>query len=268
MKGNLLQGTARGRLGNVVARVVHGVQIYSNYQPNVINPDSPLQRKTRTLFKEVVEEFKNLRNRQKSQGYDFAYNLYSGASKTLRNILFNFAFQANEIGSNGSNHRAVKVFEPLTQANTIGNILTPFWGSVDPGNTLHPLYVADEFAPALSYFGSDVPLDISTKIYVIGTYAASPHFSITDDSNMNIVLTMVDRSTTIGIPKSNGIKESIVDCGEWNYIYSFDGSLIDSGAGALSYSATQNNIAMYVIWVDKFGRILSSVATSQIVSIP
>ena len=268
MKGNLLQGTARGRLGNVVAKVVHGKQIYSNYQPNVSNPNTELQRQTRDLFSIVGEEFKNLRNRQKSQGYDFAYNLYSGASKSLRKVIFDFAFQAYEIGTNGANHRSVKVFEPLTQANTIGNILTPFWGSLDPGNTLYPLFVADEFAPALSYFGSDVPLDNSTKIYVIGTSGAAPYFRIVDDSNMNITLTMVDRSTAIGLTKSNGIKESIVDCGEWNYIYSFDGSLIDSGAEKLSYSTTQNNIAMYVIWVDKFGRILSSIGTSQIVSTP
>ena len=45
MKGNLLQGTARGRLGNVVAKVVHGKQIYANYQPNVSNPNTELQRK-------------------------------------------------------------------------------------------------------------------------------------------------------------------------------------------------------------------------------
>ena len=87
MKGNILQGTARGRLGNVVAKVVHGKQIYANYQPNVANPNTELQRKTRDLFKIVGEEFKELRNRQKSLGYDFAYNLYSGASKSLRKVL-------------------------------------------------------------------------------------------------------------------------------------------------------------------------------------
>lgn len=268
MKGNILQGTARGKLGNVVGRVVHGVQIYANYQPNVHNPNTELQRRTRGIFRIVNDEFSNLRNRQRSQGYDFRYNLSSGASRTLRGIFFNFAFQANAIGTNRANHQAVNVMEPLTQANTIGNILTPFWGSVSPGSDLFPLFVSDEFAPTTSYFGSDVPLDLSTKIYVIGSYATSPFFRIVDDSNMNVQLTMVDRSTAIGLPKSNGIKGSIKDCGEWDYIYSFDASTIDSGAGALPYSTTQNNISMYVFWVDKFGRILSSISTSQLVSTP
>lgn len=264
MKGNILQGTARGRLGNVVAKVVHGKQIYANYQPNVANPNTELQRITRTLFKVVGEEFKQLRNRQKSQGYDFAYNLYSGASKSLRKVLFDFAFQANEIGSNGANHRAVKVFEPLTQANTIGNIIIPFWGSLSPGTTLSPLFTANDTAPGTSYIGSDVPIDSSTKIFIIATHDVAPYFRILDGSTMDIQLTMVDRSPAIGLPKSNGMKTSITDCGEWNYIYSFDASTMDSGARGIPYSTTQNNLAMYVIWVDKFGRILSSIGTSQV----
>ena len=38
MKGNLLQGTARGRMGEIVASVRHGKQLFSKYQPNVNNP--------------------------------------------------------------------------------------------------------------------------------------------------------------------------------------------------------------------------------------
>lgn len=266
MKGNILQGTARGKLGNVVGRVVHGVQIYANYQPNVHNPNTEFQRRTRGVFSIVNNEFSNLRNRQRSQGYDFRYNLSSGASRTLRGIFFNFAFQANEIGSNGLNNRSIGVFEPLTQSNTIGNILTPFWGTIDPGNDLFPIFTADEYDPGLSYFGSDVPLDNSTKIYIIGTSKTAPYFVVKDANYMDIQITMVNRSTAIGTPKANGIKGSIVDCGEWNYIYSFDGSTIDTGATSIHYSATHNTIAMYVFWVDKFGRILSAVSTSQIVN--
>lgn len=267
MKGNILQGTARGRLGNVVAKVVHGKQIYANYQPNVSNPNTILQRQTRDLFRIVGEEFKDFRNRQKSQGYDFAYNLYSGASKSLRKVFFDFAFQANEIGSNPANHKAVKVFEPLTQANTIGNIIVPFWGSLNPATHLSPVFTADDDSPGTSFIGSDVPIDTSTKIVIIGTKATAPYFQVIDGVTVDIQLTLVDRSTAIGYPKTNGMQTSAQDCGEWNYIYSFDASAMDSGAGGIHYSATSNNLAMYVIWVDKYGRILSSVGTSQVNSI-
>ena len=50
MKGNLLQGTARGRMGEIVASVRHGKQLFSKYQPNVLNPKSFKQMKQRELF--------------------------------------------------------------------------------------------------------------------------------------------------------------------------------------------------------------------------
>lgn len=50
MKGNLLLGTARGRMGDIVAKVIHGEQVLSKYQPNVYNPDSPAQRRQREML--------------------------------------------------------------------------------------------------------------------------------------------------------------------------------------------------------------------------
>ena len=50
MKGNLLQGTAKGRMGEIVASVRHGKQLFSKYQPNVLNPKSFKQMQQRELF--------------------------------------------------------------------------------------------------------------------------------------------------------------------------------------------------------------------------
>ena len=50
MKGNLLQGTARGRMGEIVASVRHGKQLFSKYQPNINNPKSPKQMNQRERF--------------------------------------------------------------------------------------------------------------------------------------------------------------------------------------------------------------------------
>ena len=54
MKGNLLQGTARGRMGEIVASVRHGKQLFSKYQPNVNNPKSPKQVSVRMIFAMAV----------------------------------------------------------------------------------------------------------------------------------------------------------------------------------------------------------------------
>lgn len=55
MKGNLLQGTARGRMGEIVASIRHGKQLFSKYQPNVNNPKSPKQRSVRLIFALAVK---------------------------------------------------------------------------------------------------------------------------------------------------------------------------------------------------------------------
>ena len=101
---------------------------------------------------------------------------------------------------------------------------------------------------------------------MIVSHDVAPYFKIHDGSTVDIQLTMVDRSTAIGLPKTNGLQQSITDCGEWNYIYSFDASTMDTGARGIPYSATENNLAMYIVWVDKFGRIISSLGTSQVES--
>ena len=54
MKGNLLQGTARGRMGDIVAKVVHGKQILSKYQPVVTNPNSPKQVMVRNRISKSI----------------------------------------------------------------------------------------------------------------------------------------------------------------------------------------------------------------------
>ena len=61
MKGNLLQGTARGRMGDIVAKVVHGKQILSKYQPNVKNPESPKQMANRGIFAEASKVLAKLK---------------------------------------------------------------------------------------------------------------------------------------------------------------------------------------------------------------
>lgn len=257
MKGNLLQGTARGRLGNVIGKVVHGKQIYSNYQPNVANPRTELQIRNRDIFKTISDSYSQLINEFKQYGFGFQYNLYSGASKTLRGLFFDFAFQANRIGTNGPNHTKINFVSPLVPQSTIGNLLVPF-ASFLSDLDLFPVFTADEFDPGVSYFGSDVPLDSSARIIILGTSTTSPYYTVKNNSYMDVALTMADRSTAIGLPKSFGMYATIAECGEWNYIYSCDASAIDSGGTVIPYSTTKNYVGYYYFFVDKFGRIISS----------
>ncbi|MDD4439784.1 MAG: hypothetical protein PHS04_17380, partial [Tissierellia bacterium] len=60
MKGNLLLGTARGKMGDIVGKVVHGKQVFAKYQPVVFNPKSTLQTEVRGVFAKGAENFKLL----------------------------------------------------------------------------------------------------------------------------------------------------------------------------------------------------------------
>lgn len=254
MKGNILQGTARGRLGNVVARVVHGKQIYANYQPNVTNPDSPLQRAQRGIFKGINQSYKELRDQQRIEGYDFLYNLYSGASKTFRGLFFDFAQQAQRIGLDGKNMQEISLISPLMVDSTTGNYL-PAYPAFDTPTGLYPYLGVDPFSPGTNYFGSDVPLDLKTRVIMLGSKTEQPFYQILNSSSFDLTLTMVDRSTAIGLTKSNGFKSSIEACGEWNYIYSVDGSSIMQGAEGLPYD-DDYGFYLYYFWVDIKGRII------------
>lgn len=256
MKGNLLQGTARGRMGDIVAKVLHGQQVFAKYQPVVFNPKSPLQRINRDRLALTTKAYKENVHEMVLSGFDFRYNLYSGASKSFRNIFYNFVMQCQDIGENGANHRKVNFISPLIVNNTIGNLLVPVAGSLG-GNDLFPQFVKDINMPVKQYFGSDVPLTDETRIIVLGTDEKAPFYQVLNSVGMNLQIAQEDRSTAIGLSKNFGLQESLLDCGEWDYIYSFESEL-DSGASGMLYSESTTKIGLYYFWVDKNGRIISS----------
>lgn len=268
MKGNLLLGTARGKMGDIVGKVVHGKQVFAKYQPVVFNPKSTLQQEVRSVFTKGSQNLKELNNVLKSEGFDFRYNLYSGASKSLRNIFFDFIFQANRIGVDGANLQEIKMISPLTIESATGNYLPAIPGFDVPVG-LFPFFGVDPFSPGTNYFGSDVPLDTQTRVIMIGSETNPPYYDVKKDSNFNLSLSMADRTTAIGIAKSNGFKTTIAECGEWNYIYSVDGSGIMEGASGIPYEdGGDYGFYLYYFWVDVKGRIIFAGSLSKFGAIP
>lgn len=58
-KGNMLQADARGRVGQVVFKVLKGQQITSKYQSNVANPKTTAQMQQRARFANAVKFYKH-----------------------------------------------------------------------------------------------------------------------------------------------------------------------------------------------------------------
>lgn len=76
-------GSFRGKVGNVVGRVLQGQQVYAIYQPSVANPQTPAQIAQRAKFKKASEFFSSINSALRVgfanlDGYDKG-NPYSAA---------------------------------------------------------------------------------------------------------------------------------------------------------------------------------------------
>lgn len=250
MKGNLLQGTARGRMGDIVAKVVHGEQIFSKYQPNVTNPDSPKQKEVRRKFRSISSMLAVARKKLAVKGINPRYNHVSGASKSLQNIIFPYAFEHAKIQEADGNNFALLSKNPTMSKGYTGNIL-------------HLEMVDNELAlggMGEGYFGSEKQIPEGTiTAFSFGSRSNSnlPGLSVYDLSDFWPELQ--DRKDFIGEPRGYGIQQNIDDVGDWPYIYkAMFGFSVGAFCQPIPYNNTQNQIGTGVIIYDKLGGIIYS----------
>ena len=218
MKGNLLQGTARGRMGEIVASVRHGKQLFSKYQPNVVNPKSPKQMNQRERFsraskfaKTFVEDgiFSNTYATQKNSSRSLYLNIVqreilyelqnSGANLPLSRIL---PLMSNTINGNIFNNPLVN-----DQQASMGTLLIN--GALPTDKTL--------------YFGSNTNFT-GNKAYikVITPISTNPEFSASLTTiKSNLVEAPID-VIVVSSPANYGFQKSVADCGNWPFVYSIE----------------------------------------------
>lgn len=233
MKGNLLQGTARGKMGEIVARVVHGEQILSKYQPNVAKSDSELVIQTKEKFRNAVKFTKLTK---KTASIKLPYSVYLGSAKNMRSALIKQSllafdcFPVNGIGLRQTKPRQSAIFNKDLQTS---------WGNkfeVEIQNSGIPKLVGSTIGAA-NYFGSDIPLEDETfdiRTIVINTIKPENGHSLYEDraSSTNDTLELV------AVPAGNqdegknfGIYATVEECGNWNFYYNFNYvGLVDPGA--------------------------------------
>ena len=252
MKGNLLQGTARGRMGEIVAKVVHGQQVYQKYQPNVNNPKSPKQMKNRDIFAQISKYLKDMRKFLASYGISFFYTTYSGASKNIRNIIYPFCFKHANIFNDNLNNEVLKVNTPLLTDGITGNDLKLF---IDASGLVGAFVSQDD--AGMGYFGSDKP--IAGKALYSAFVSSSQDLQVGkfETKKMELTLESVDRFSAMGLPKAFGVQQSVADCGEWNYIYSgVFGSEVVASCELLPFDNTKKQYATFGVIFDDNSQIL------------
>lgn len=220
MKGNLLQGTARGRMGDIVAKVVHGKQILSKYQPVVYNPGSPKQVANRTIFTNASKLLAKMKKDLLTLGVKPLYNLSSGASKNLANAVIPYCFEHAKNLTEPDQAKLIGMKKPLLTDGYTGNLFGLAIGG-EPGQEYLELNNVDgAMAPGIVYFGSDnfIPEGNLVMAGLTTRTGTMMPFALVSESDTNQVR-QVSPVLPFTKPKSYGFKLEAVDCGEWNYLY-------------------------------------------------
>ena len=231
MKGNLLQGTAKGRMGEIIAKVVHGEQILAKYQPNVSQPNTELQVQTKQKFVGAINFTKLAK---KTASIKLPYSVYLGSAKNMRaalikqSLLAYDCFHINGIGQRQSKPRQSSIFYK-DLATTWGNKF-----EVEIASNGVPSIVGAQFG--MQYFGSDIPLDADSfdfrTIFVNKIKPANGQslYEAKATKIDDLALTPVSADAPVE-GKNFGIYSTANECGNWNFYYEIKYvGLVDTGA--------------------------------------
>ena len=228
MKGNLLQGTARGSMGEIVASLRHGKQLFSKYQPNVVNPKSAKQMSQRDRFARASKFAKLFTS---DGNYANTYATLKNSSRSLyinivqREILY-------ELQKSGANLPLSRIL-PLMSNNINGNIFNnPLVN--DQAASVGTLLINGALPTGDLYFGSYTKFKGNKAIIkVITTIDTDPEYS----AQLKVIESNLTEASIDDIvsssPANFGFQNSAVDCGNFPFVYSIKLDAENGGFGIM-----------------------------------
>ena len=211
MKGNVILGTARGKMGDIVAKVVHGRQIYAKYQPNVFNPNSQKQGTQRIIFADCVAFVKDFLSDNVLNSF-FAVQIGSA-----RNIFLNinrFAIYCNRT-LRGAQGYFSKIKAPLMVSEINENEFSNEY--VVGVNGLIPIIGGVQLANTKIYFGSISKLKVNS--IVVKALTTEP-LAVTGCKGYRDKRTITQHPVTAPEnARQKGFQLTPDDCGNWPFIY-------------------------------------------------
>lgn len=245
MKGNLLQGTAKGRMGEIVASVRHGKQILSKYQPNVTNPKSPKQMNQRDRFARASKFAKIFMS-------DGVYsNTYATLKNSTRSLYVNIVQREilYELMGSGANLPTSRIL-PLMSNNINGNIFNNQLVNDQATGTGTLLIGGAKPTSNTVYFGSYTKF--SGDEAIIKTFTPDitgiEYKALFNIIKSNLTMAQID-DINVSSPANYGFQNSIADCGNFPFVYSFE--LDEEGSFGTAF-----NIASVLEGVKPIGDVL------------
>lgn len=259
MKGNLFLGTGRGKLGDVVGRVLHGQQIFSKYQPIVFNRNSQRQRLIRSFFSNSSIQTKAVMDKASNNSLNVYYNNQYGASRNVRNLFTSLGMRARILQEDGLKRLGVPNVLPIS---TIGQNFQLFGWTYTNATEGSASFIPSAMVPLSKlYFGSDVLLTEMTSYIGFGTAYSQSGVAL-GSSSTEIPIKLTPNAVGSAIEnKSFGFYENLADVTGWNYTYELE---MDPSTGWESFFAFCNQIEngnqdsayAFISWQDQNGRII------------
>lgn len=226
MKGNLLQGTARGRMGEIVASVRHGKQLFSKYQPNINNPKSPKQMNQRERFSHASKFAKTF-----VEDGIFS-NTYATLKNSSRSLYINIVQRVilYELLDSGANLPLSRIL-PLMSNTINGNMFNnPLVNDQETG--VGTLLINGAKPTGDLYFGSYTKFKGDEAIIkVITPDISNPDFSASlTVIKSNLTMASINDIVTSS-PANFGFQNSVADCGNFPFVYSFKLDAVNGGFG-------------------------------------
>ena len=212
MKGNIFLGTGQGRLGDVVAKIRHGKQIISKYQPNVLNPKSFKQMQQRELFANATAFTKDFL----ADGLmSSVYATLRGATKSLfLNVNQAIIYSLRVLGGDLTNLN--KITTPIMQKVINENDFSFSYGLNTSQKGIVPLINGEPPTGAKIYFGSISELSGDNLVCRgLGTAATG-----LVGAKRELKLTLDDAPSEGA--RQYGFQNTADDCGVWPYVYSVE----------------------------------------------
>lgn len=235
MKGNILQGTARGRMGEIVASVRNGKQLFSKYQPNVSNPKSAKQSNQRNRFARASKFAKTFLS-------DGVYsNTYATLKNSARSLYINIVQRdiLYELQKSGANLPVSRIL-PLMSNNINGNIFNnPLVH--DQATGVGNLLINGALPTGDLYFGSNTRFT-GEKAYikVITPIDTDPEFSASLTTIISELTEASINDIDTSSPAKYGFQNSAADCGNWPFVYSLK---LDEDTGGFGTSFNTNAVS-------------------------
>lgn len=251
MKGNILMGTTNGKIGDIIAKVVHGTQVFSKYQPAVFNPRSQKQITQRDLFTRAIIFTKGTL-------FDkIVTNTYAVLRGTARSIFINIQRLAVLCGrmKKGASGYSSKIIEPLMLKLINDNYFENVFQFVPTG--IAP-YI-DKALPTSEfiYFGSISKLNgVNFLTKAIYTSSSGDIGIATVTDSFAIASTPVDGILN---ERKTGFQNSSADCGNWPYVYKITIGTekhLSSGIPTALTVGTENVICSHLIYTTSNSEVI------------